>query len=129
MDRADQLIADFAAQGGTLAADLFDVARSLEIVERCRDLDLDVLSIEGFESCAVGIMPRLDWIFEPTAGSCPYDGARAFLDMIFRDGFFHADPHPGNVLFLPPTPGRPGGAIGLLDAGMVGRLRTARRHR
>ena len=25
-------------------------------------------------------------------------GATMFLDMIFRDGFYHADPHPGNFL-------------------------------
>ena len=43
-------------------------------------------------------------------------GATVFLDMIFRDGFYHADPHPGNVLVLD------GGLIGMLDCGMVGRL-------
>jgi ubiquinone biosynthesis protein len=43
-------------------------------------------------------------------------GADLFLEMIFTDGFFHADPHPGNVLILPD------GRIGLLDFGMVGRL-------
>lgn len=43
-------------------------------------------------------------------------GAAVFLDMIFRDGFYHADPHPGNVLVLP------GGVIGLLDCGLVGRI-------
>jgi ubiquinone biosynthesis protein len=43
-------------------------------------------------------------------------GANMYLDMIFRDGFYHADPHPGNLMMLP------GGVVGVLDCGMVGRL-------
>ena len=43
-------------------------------------------------------------------------GARLYLDMIFTDGFYHADPHPGNIVLLP------GDRIGLLDFGMVGRV-------
>jgi ubiquinone biosynthesis protein len=36
--------------------------------------------------------------------------------MIFDDGFFHADPHPGNF-FIEPT-----GRVGIVDFGMVGTL-------
>ena len=43
-------------------------------------------------------------------------GANMFLQMIFRDGFYHADPHPGNLMVLPDS------AVGLLDCGMVGRV-------
>jgi ubiquinone biosynthesis protein len=41
-------------------------------------------------------------------------GARIFLKMVFEDGFFHADLHPGN-LFIEED-----GHIGLIDFGMVG---------
>jgi ubiquinone biosynthesis protein len=40
----------------------------------------------------------------------------ALLSQIMRDGVFHADPHPGNVLLLDD------GRLGLLDFGSVGRL-------
>jgi ubiquinone biosynthesis protein len=43
-------------------------------------------------------------------------GATMYLNMIFRDAFYHADPHPGNLMFLA------GGVVGVLDFGMVGRL-------
>jgi ubiquinone biosynthesis protein len=48
-------------------------------------------------------------------------GARAVLKMIVEDGFFHADPHPGNVFYLPDN------RIAFIDFGMVGRLTEERR--
>jgi ubiquinone biosynthesis protein len=43
-------------------------------------------------------------------------GAEMYLEMIFHHGFYHGDPHPGNLVVMP------SGAIGLLDFGMVARL-------
>lgn len=48
-------------------------------------------------------------------------GADCVLKMILIDGFFHADPHPGNVFYLP------GNRIVMIDYGMVGRLSAQRR--
>ncbi len=44
------------------------------------------------------------------------NGARAILKQIFEHGFFHADPHPGNILVLENN------VIAPLDYGMMGRL-------
>src|SRR6516165_10246400 len=48
-------------------------------------------------------------------------GVDVVLKMILVDGFFHADPHPGNVMYLR------GNRIALIDFGMVGRLSPVRR--
>ncbi|MDH5731706.1 MAG: AarF/UbiB family protein [Gammaproteobacteria bacterium] len=48
-------------------------------------------------------------------------GANAVLSMIIDDGFFHADPHLGNLLVLPHN------KIAFIDFGMVGRLSDERR--
>ncbi|MCX7206441.1 MAG: AarF/UbiB family protein [Proteobacteria bacterium] len=48
-------------------------------------------------------------------------GADAVLKMVLIDGYFHADPHPGNVKYLPDN------QIAFLDFGMVGRLPHPRR--
>src|SRR6516225_1137444 len=48
-------------------------------------------------------------------------GVDAVLKMILVDGVFHADPHSGNVMYLPDN------RIALIDFGMVGRLSPARR--
>lgn len=41
---------------------------------------------------------------------------RAFFKQYFVDGFFHADPHPGNIFYLQD------GRVALLDCGMMGRM-------
>jgi ubiquinone biosynthesis protein len=49
-------------------------------------------------------------------------GATAIMKMVLIDGFFHADPHPGNIFFLPDN------RIALIDYGMVGHLSEERRY-
>lgn len=45
------------------------------------------------------------------------NGAEALLIMVFKEGFFHADPHAGNMFILPDN------RIAFIDFGMVGALR------
>ncbi|HEY4596428.1 MAG TPA: AarF/UbiB family protein [Thermoanaerobaculia bacterium] len=47
------------------------------------------------------------------------DLCKAYLDQILVDGFFHADPHPGNLLVTED------GRLALLDLGMVARIDPA----
>ncbi|AMV39608.1 ABC1 kinase family protein [Planctomyces sp. SH-PL62] len=50
-------------------------------------------------------------------------GARILIKQIFQFGFFHADPHPGNLRVLP------GGVVAPLDYGMFGQLDLRTRER
>ncbi len=43
-------------------------------------------------------------------------GGEAFFKMVLKDGFFHADPHPGNIFVLAD------GRLGLVDFGIMGRV-------
>ena len=61
------------------------------------DLDFDVTSLDERRALA-------------------YQVTETWMEMIFKHGFFHGDPHPANVLVLK------GGRIGLVDFGLVGKL-------
>jgi ubiquinone biosynthesis protein len=51
------------------------------------------------------------------------NGAKIMLDQMLRHGFFHADPHQGNVLVMDD------GRLCFLDWGMTGRITRDMRHR
>ncbi|HEY8450392.1 MAG TPA: AarF/UbiB family protein, partial [Bacillota bacterium] len=58
---------------------------------------------------------------EPTRKAIARRLVSGLLEQILVHGFFHADPHPGNIVLLPD------GRIGLLDFGIAGRLDQATR--
>lgn len=68
--------------------------------------------LDGAKLCdpAVREMPGID------VRQVTRHGAEMYLEMIFHHGFYHGDPHPGNLVVLAD------GSIGLLDFGMVARL-------
>jgi ubiquinone biosynthesis protein len=108
------------------------------------DMRLEALHIErflrNFKDWEKVVIPRVHWEYTnnrvvvmdfikgPTVSSRPVledEQARyyanlitkAFLKMVYIDGFYHADPHSGNIVLLDK------GKIALLDFGAVGRLR------
>lgn len=79
---------------------------TMQLVEGVRLTDVEALA-------AMGVDPH----------ELAQRGAELYLQMVFRDGHYHADPHPGNLLVVSPE------TIGLLDFGMVGRLDEQLRER
>jgi ubiquinone biosynthesis protein len=77
---------------------------TMEFVEGCRIDDVDTIRSYGVDPVAIADI-----------------GFHAYIRQIFRDGFFHADPHPGNLLVS-----REGQLI-FLDFGMVVLIRPERR--
>jgi ubiquinone biosynthesis protein len=73
---------------------------------------LTMQRIPGRKVTEMSPLARLD-IDGPALARALFD---AYLDQILVEGFFHADPHPGNVLLLPD------GRLGLIDVGMVARV-------
>lgn len=117
--------------------------RELDFAAECRSAERIAHNFEGHDDIVV---PRVHWDYVcerlnvqdfvagipgcametlDTAGldrvQLARSGAAAILKMVLEDGFFHADPHPGNVFFLPEN------RIALIDFGMVGRLGVDRR--
>lgn len=122
-------IADFKKQL-LFELDFGREARNLETFNRNFEKDRRIIAPRPFPECStrrVLTMARLEGtsvaLAEELRGAgvdtadIAERGADAYMDMIFRDRFYHADPHPGNIFVLPD-----GETIGFLDFGMIGRV-------
>jgi ubiquinone biosynthesis protein len=75
-----------------------------------------VLTMEWLEGTQLADIDTLTLSLEERR-DLAYRIAETWMAMIFRNGFFHGDPHPANILVLEEA-----GAIGLVDFGAVGKL-------
>lgn len=76
---------------------------TMELIKGRKIAEIPSHELQGFEEMAV-------------------EGLRATIKQILEDGFFHADPHPGNLLIMENN------VMALLDWGMVGRLTRSMRY-
>jgi ubiquinone biosynthesis protein len=75
-----------------------------------------VLTLEWLEGTHVRDVDSLPFTIEERR-ELAYLITETWMTMIFRNGFFHGDPHPANILVLEQA-----GTIGLVDFGAVGKL-------
>src|SRR5690242_4569053 len=75
-----------------------------------------VLTMEWLEGTQLADIDTLTLSLEERR-ELAYRIAETWMAMIFRNGFFHGDPHPANILILEEA-----AAIGLVDFGAVGKL-------
>jgi ubiquinone biosynthesis protein len=74
-----------------------------------------VLTLEYLEGVTLNDLDLTAYTLEERR-RLAYRVTETWMTMIFRNGFFHGDPHPANILVLP------GDRIGLVDFGQIGKL-------
>ncbi len=74
-----------------------------------------VLTLEYLDGVQLADLELDAWSLEQRR-HLAYLITETWMTMIFRNGFFHADPHPANILVLSPE------RIGLVDFGLTGKL-------
>ena len=89
---------------------------SFKVPKAYRDLSTSKVLVQEFVSgCKITDVDQLkSWDLKPS--DIAERGLDVYLKQIFEHGYFHADPHPGNILI------KPDGTLYLIDFGMVGKL-------
>lgn len=88
------------------------------VASYCTRRVLTMTCIDGFSINSVQQLREHRIDCEKLAGT----GVRLLLEQIFKYGFFHGDPHPGNMLVIPE-----GSRLAYVDFGVMGRLTIAER--
>jgi ubiquinone biosynthesis protein len=106
----------FEARSMTQFRDFYAKNRGFTIPRAYRDLCTQkVLVSEYVSGCQITDIAKLnEWGLKPE--DIAQRGMDIYLTQIFEFGYFHADPHPGNVLV------QEDGTLVLIDFGMIGRL-------
>lgn len=104
------------ASNGILLRKNFEHSASLYVPRVHRALSSKrVLVMDAVEGIRIDEYDRLDREGYDRRDIARKGGA-AYFKMVLQDGFFHADPHPGNIFILPD------GRLGLVDFGIMGRV-------
>jgi ubiquinone biosynthesis protein len=114
---------DYEADHAEIFAANFQDVDGIVFPEVYRDLSTgDVLTLEYLEGIRPGAEASLR-LNEAERERVIDLGASAIIRMLYKDGFFHADLHAGNIKIIPgETPQDL--QIGFIDLGMVGRFRS-----
>lgn len=118
--------------------------RELDYREEAKNIDRFQQNNRGFFSNSSVVFPSYEKtlltakviVLEPMRGKkaselksnsrlakrAAFISASAVLEQIFEHGFFHADPHAGNLFFMEDS-----GKVGFIDLGLVGQLEEADR--
>lgn len=99
---ADRFAANFAADKSVHIPRVFWETTTTRVLTQERIRGVKVSEISDFD------------LFGTSRRKLAEQGTQAILKMVFEDGFFHADLHPGNFFI------EPDGRFGLVDFGMVG---------
>jgi ubiquinone biosynthesis protein len=101
---ADRFAANFASDSEVQIPKVFWETTTSRVITLQRIFGMKITDVAALEQAGVD---RQELAQRAT---------RVMAKMVFEDGFFHADPHPGNFFI------EPDGTIGVIDFGMVGVL-------
>ena len=111
---SERFAADFGGEGGVAVPDVVWERTTRRVLTL---QDVTAIKINDVEALrAAGI--------DPSEVAARF--AAVMFDQLFDDGFFHADPHPGNVFVTPLAPadddGGPSWRFTFIDFGMMGEV-------